>query len=94
MNREQVRKLLWLGGAVAAAWLGAKYVLPLVFPFIIGLILSLMAKPGTAFLQKRLHLPGAAASVVSVGLVILLFLTLVVALGAYALKQATTPSPF
>lgn len=90
MNREQVRKLLWLGGAVAAAWLGAKYVLPLVFPFIIGLILSLMAKPGTAFLQKRLHLPGAAASVVSVGLVILLFLTLVVALGAYALKQATS----
>ncbi len=82
------KNLLWFGAAGLLLWFGARYILPLAFPFIIGLVLALLAKPGTAFLHKRLHLPGAAASAVSVGLVILLFLTLVVAFGAYALKQA------
>ena len=82
------RRYLWFGAAAVILWFSAKYILPLVFPFVIGLILALLARPGTAFLKRRLHLPVAAASAVSVGLVILLFLVLVIALGAYALKQA------
>lgn len=89
MEATQVKKALWLGAAGAGLWLGIRYVLPLVFPFAIGLLLALLAKPGTAFLQTRLRLPGALAGAVSVTLVIVLFLVMVVALGAYALKQAT-----
>ena len=89
MHAEQIRKLMRIALAALGIWLAARYVLPLAFPFVIGLVLALLAKPGTVFLQKRLHLPGVLASSVSVILVILLFLTLVLALGAYALKQAT-----
>ena len=90
MHIKKGNNFLRLIVAGAVLWLGVRYILPLAFPFIIGLILALLAKPGTVFFRKRWHLPGAAASAVSVSLVILLFLTLVVALGAYALKQAAS----
>lgn len=85
---------LWFALTAVALWLGAKYVLPFSFPFVIGLFLALVARPGTALLHKRLHLPGAVASAFSVGFVILLFLTLVVAVGAYALKQAASVAAY
>lgn len=49
-----------------AVWLGLRYLLPLCFPFLLGLGLALLAEPVVAFLCRRLAFPRALATGVGV----------------------------
>ncbi len=69
MKKSQlVRLALWgLGGALAA-WIGIRFLLPLLLPFLIGLFAAKLAQPPVRFLKERAGLPGwLAAGLVVMG---------------------------
>lgn len=78
-----------LGIAGLALWLGSKYVLPLLLPFLLGALAAFAAEPAVAFLNRRLKMPRLLAAGVGVTAAILLLLGLVGALGAVLLRQVT-----
>ena len=73
-----------------ALWLGGRYLLPLVIPFVLGGGLALAAEPGVRFLSGRLRLPGSAAAGMGVGTVFALLCALVTMLLALLLRQLRT----
>lgn len=85
------KKGLWLKIALAAAvlWLGFKYLLPLLLPFLAGALVALAAEPAVGFLNRRLKLPRLLSAGIGVTAAILLTLGLVGALGAVLLRQLT-----
>lgn len=83
------KKSFWLkiGLLAAALWLGSKYLLPLLLPFLAGGLIALAAEPAVGFLHRRVKLPRLAAAGVGVTATILLVLGVVGALGAVLLRQ-------
>lgn len=51
------------------AWLVLKFLMPILFPFLLGLGIALLAEPGVKFLCSRFRIPRAAATAVCVSLV-------------------------
>lgn len=83
-------KALGRGVLIAiGVWLGLRYLLPVLLPFLLGLALAMLAEPGVRFFEKRLRLPRAAASGLGVGLGLLLMLGLLWIIGAAAYKEMT-----
>ena len=66
-----IRKWLWIGAGFLAAWLGIQYLLPLLFPFGIGLALALAAEPAVKAGSRYLKLPRWAAAGFSVTLTLI-----------------------
>ena len=64
---------------LGTVWLGGKYILPLVMPFLLGFLLSLAAEPVVRLLERKLSLgPGLAAFVgVTAALALLTLLAMV-----------------
>lgn len=71
----------------AAAVLFARQTIAIALPFALGGLLALGAEPATALVQRRLHLPRAAASVMGVGCFFTLLTVLLVLLGTLLLRQ-------
>ena len=63
-----------------AVWLGARFLLPLFSPFLLGTALALAAEPLVFFLHRKVHLPRTLASGIAVtascGFLMLIFLLL------------------
>lgn len=78
-----------LGAFGIAFWLGSKYFLPLVLPFVLGALAALAAEPAVVFLHRRLKMPRLLSAGIGVAATILLLLGLVGALGAVLLRQVT-----
>lgn len=57
-----IRVVLIVLAAGAALWLGAVFLLPVVLPFLIGLLIARLAQPVVRFLQERVKLPRWLAS--------------------------------
>lgn len=75
MSRLSFRKFAALLGVFLAVWLGLKYLLPLVLPFLLGAAIALAAEPVVGLFGRRL--PRGAAAAIGVTLTILLFSALV-----------------
>lgn len=84
------KKLLTLGALLLGAFLSVRYLLPLIFPFLLGGLLALAAEPLVKFLCRRLHLPRSAAAGIGVGLSFLFLAGLVLLVGALLLQQLRT----
>ena len=76
-----------LAGAVL--WLGSKYLLPLLLPFLLGALAAWVAEPAVNLLHRRLKFPRLLASGIGVSATLLLTVGLVGALGAVLLRQVT-----
>lgn len=74
-------------GTLFLLWLGGKFLLPLCFPFLLGLSLALAAEPAVGFLCSRLHLPRGLASGAGVGAVFLGAALLVLLLLAFLVRE-------
>lgn len=55
------------------AWLGVKYLLPILFPFLLGILLALAAEPMVKRLSKKIPRPAAAAIGVTATLLLVIF---------------------
>lgn len=81
------KKLLLLGSVLLGMFIGIRYLLPLIFPFLLGGALALAAEPLVKFLCRRLHLPRGAAAGIGVGLSFVFLTLTVLLLGALLLRQ-------
>ncbi len=86
-------KTLWrLCLSFLLLWLGLRFLLPLVLPFLLGGALALSAEPVVTFL-RRLRLPRAAASFLAVTAAFCLLAALVVVLCAFAIRELGLLAP-
>ena len=69
-----VKRALRICALLLGAWLGMQYVLPTVFPFLLGTALALAAEPGVKFLKERLRFPRAVGAAFCVSVVFLAIL--------------------
>lgn len=87
MQGNMVRKLIGILGALAALWLGVKYLLPVLLPFLLGAVIALGAEPAVRLATNRLRLPRQASAVLGVSLTLVLFVSLLWLIGALAVKE-------
>lgn len=81
------KKLLLCLGGILLLWLGARYVLPLMLPFLLGGLLALAAEPAVRFGVKTLHLRRGLASGLGVTVTLVLLGGILSILAAAAVKE-------
>ena len=84
------KKWLIAGALLLGGWLGLKYLLPVLLPFLFGWALALLAEPVVSFSARRLHFPRPLASGVGVVLCLLFLGGLLSLVGAFAVKELGT----
>ncbi|MBQ6840401.1 MAG: sporulation integral membrane protein YtvI [Oscillospiraceae bacterium] len=87
MDAERLRKGMVLLGTLLAIWLGAKYLLPVLLPFLLGAVLAMAAEPVVRLGVRHLKLPRAVASGAGVSLTLILLVGLLSLLGALAVRE-------
>lgn len=87
MPKFSVNKLLpWLLVPLIL-WIGLRFLLPCVMPFLLAGLLALAAEPLVSSLQRHLKLPRAVAAGIGISISLLLTVLLVVALCALLVRQ-------
>lgn len=71
----------------AAVWLSARYLLPLLSPFLLGALLALAAEPMVRFLNGRLHVPRAVSTAIGVTMTFCFLALFLLVLCAFLLRQ-------
>lgn len=82
-----MRKVLLVLGLAIGAWLGGRYLLPLVLPFLLGSLVALSAQPLVHLAEKKLGLRRPIAAGLGVSVTLLLLGGFVSLLGAVAIKE-------
>ena len=85
MESGLLRKLLLIAGSFLGIWLGVRYLLPLLWPFLLGLLLALSAEPAVKLASGRLK-RGLAAGL-GVSLTLVLLCSILSFVGAFAVKE-------
>ncbi len=81
------RKIVGFLAAGVGLWLGARYLLPVLMPFVMGGLLALAAEPAVRFGQRQLRLPRSVSAGLAVSLTLLLLAGVLSLLGAFAVKE-------
>ena len=68
-------------------WIGIRFLLPLTFPFLLGLGLALTAEPLVHLLSKKAHFPRSLSAGVGVTLAFCAIALLVLSLGAFLVRE-------
>ena len=84
MARPAARKIIALIGIFLAVWLGIRYLLPVVLPFLLGGGLAILAEPLVGVLSQKLRLKRPIAVFLGVGALLAAVLGLLALLGAAA----------
>ena len=87
MTQSNLKSVLTVAAALLLIWLSARYLMPILLPFLLAALTALAAEPLVAALQKRTHLPRNAATGIGVGVTLLLLGALVLMLGALLFRQ-------
>lgn len=87
MQSASVKKAVYILLILAALWLGIRYVLPVMLPFLIGTLLALAAEPAVSFGVRRLHLPRPLAAGLGVTFSMVLLAGILTVAGAAAVRQ-------
>lgn len=87
MNTEQLRKWLSIMGVFLVVWLGTKYLLPVLLPFLLGAVLAVAAEPVVRLGTRKLKLPRGVATGVGVSLMLIFLAGILSLLGALAVKE-------
>ena len=81
------KKLLPFLGIFLTVWLFARYLLPLFFPFLLGLGLALTAQPAVKFLEKKLRFPRFLAAGAGVTLAFFLLAVIFLVFCAFLIRE-------
>ena len=82
-----VRKTVIILGVLAAVWLGIRFLLPLVMPFLMGALLALGAEPAVGFGIRKLRLSRPLSAGLGVTLTLILLAGILSLVGALAVKE-------
>ena len=81
------RRFFLLASIFLGLFVTFRYLLPLIFPFLIGFLLALAAEPIVRFGCRRLRLPRALSAGIGVSLSFLFLVAVLLLLGALLLRQ-------
>ena len=81
------RRFLLLASTLLGIFLIFRFLLPLIFPFLIAFLLALAAEPIVRFGCRHLHLPRALSAGIGVSLSFLFLVAALLILGALILRQ-------
>ena len=84
------RKLTTLAAVLAGVYLSIRYLLPLIFPFLLGGALALAAEPIVRFGCRRLRLKRPAAAGIGISMAFAFLVLIVLVLAALVLRQLRT----
>lgn len=87
MKKEEFSRWIWLFGGFLAGWLALKYLLPVLFPFLVGCLIALAAEPAVRLLHRRAGLSRTAAAGLGVSAMLILLLGVAGLAGAFAVKE-------
>lgn len=87
MTPSSLKKPLILLAAIAALWLGFRYVLPVALPFLLGAALAFAAEPVVQLCTKKLRFPRWLATGLGVSAAIVAVLGIVSLLGAAVVRE-------
>lgn len=87
MSGFSVQKILVVAAVFLAMWLGVRYLLPLLLPFLLGAAVALAAEPVVSLGQKRLKLPRPLAAGLGVTATLILLLAVLSMAGAFLVKE-------
>lgn len=85
-----LRKLLTVTALLAGLFLGIRYLLPLIFPFLLGSALALAAEPIVRFGCRKLRLPRPVAAGIGVSMSFSFLTMVILMLAALLLRQLRT----
>lgn len=87
MSEPFTRRFLRLAALVLGLWVGIRYLLPILLPFLLGGLLALMAEPAVRLGVNRLRLPRWLSAGVGVTLTLVLLLGLFSLAGGLLLRE-------
>lgn len=85
--RSSYKDIIMIVGIAIAVFLGMKYVLPVVIPFLLAWVLVRMVLPGTLFLERKLHMKKMYAGGLLMTLLVAVLGTAVYFLGNQLIRQ-------
>ena len=66
-TRQLIKKIIYLAGITVAVYLGMRFALPIVIPFLLAILIArILCKP-VAFLSEKTRLPKGIVSAVAAG---------------------------
>lgn len=87
MEYGNFRKIITAVGVFFIAWLGLRYCLPVLLPFLIGAGIALAAEPAVGFCVRRIRLPRGVAAGLGVSTTLILLAGVLSLTGALAVKE-------
>lgn len=87
--RSANKKILSFLGIFLAVWLAARFLLPLFFPFLLGLGLALTAEPMVSFFCKKMHIPRGLSAGIGVSMTFSCIALLVLLVCAFIVRELT-----
>lgn len=84
---QGIKKAFSIAGILLISWIGIRFLLPLLFPFLLGGALALAAEPMVGFLNRRLKLRRGFAVGIGVTAVFCLLVLLILLLCALILRE-------
>lgn len=88
--RGMFPKILTGTGILLGLWLGVRYLLPLLLPFLLGAGLALLAEPMVRLFSQRFRLPRGIAASIGVSMAFCFLFLLLLLLAALAVKELQT----
>ncbi len=88
------KKSFYIAVALAVLWLGSRYLLPVLLPFLLGALVALAAEPVVNLGVRRLHLRRGVVSAVAVVLTLTALVAIVSLVAAVAIKEIGTLTNF
>lgn len=85
-----VKKMVSLLLVFLTVWLGLRYLLPLVSPFLLGTALALAAEPMVSFLSKRAHVPRPVSAGIGVSMAFCFLAMLLLLICAFIVRELGT----
>lgn len=82
-----LRKLFSILAVAAATWIGVRFLLPILMPFLLAALLALAAEPLVRFFCRKMKLPRGVATGIGVTMTLTLLALAMMVLVALALKE-------
>ena len=87
MSNYRFQSLYTVLSAFLLLWLGGKYILPLILPFLLGFLLALAAEPAVALLDRHLPFRRGGAAFLGVSVTVLLLSVLITLLLRFLVRE-------
>jgi sporulation integral membrane protein YtvI len=87
VSESTLKKVCMLAGGLLGAWLGLRYAIPVLLPFLLGMTVALAAEPLVGVLHRKFRIRRGISSGIGVSLVLVLLLGVLATMAAVTVRQ-------